>query len=1438
MAERKHISYKLIIMLLIVTLILPSITIPSFASASDYSLTNKTVVLDGENDGEVEISLVTAAGGTFYALQSNWTLSEKENSSYFTLSNLVAGGTASPSENNPATGNIVWADSSYTGFSVAAGGAIWKAKYTIDKDTPAGTYTVGLTIDAITGGTAGFDSDENIPLTAIITVERQEHVTPFTASFNGDSTNIASIGVYNTQNYKTNNTAEADATFTSINDAIAYARDGNSGDILADGNGEISFKVVPKAGYSANVSVTPSSNFNSLQQPSETGVENMYCITKVTGDVTITITTTKNPYKGTFVTDSGVSGIDIYYKQSYENDNTVQADETNVTNALARNGSTGLLDTTGSGQINFRVNLKDNYLIDSVTVSGNYESLKDSAEIGVDNTYRITKITSDLTITVTTKKRTSIVPEITGYESSYEYTGNSIKPTVVVNIYGESTTLVEGTDYTVTYGSNTNLGTGTIYINPVDTSDYVFTQTQANFNIVAKAIKESDITIPASITYTGSSLSPEVVVYANNKTLEENKDYTVTYSNQNGVAGENVTVVINGIGNYSGSITKQVLITPKPSRNVEQKENITMTYGDIKNYTDTADCEVTYTSSNENVVSVTHSYASSNSTNKLKAVGTGEAVITVTYPETTTYSETTTTFTVTVEKAELTITNATVNNKKYDGTTAGTVKSVTFDNSNANLTLGTDYTATAQFTDASVGTDKTAIVTITLLGDTANNYKLKSNTFNSIANITAITITSENITIDPTSYEYDGTAKEPTVTIEIDGVTLTKNTDYTIEYSNNIDIGTGKVKITGKGNYTTGTNPITKTFTITQKTITPTIAPISDVTYNGKEQKPKLTVTAGDISLEEGIDYTVSYSANINAGTATATISKVSGGNYIFSDVSKTFTINKYTLTESDVSLEYTTIRYDGTAKKPNVTVTLNGSTVAPSNYSVNYTNNTEVGTATVTVTATGSNFNTSADPVEKTFTIADKEVLTISGITDNQSITYTGSKVELKGTLTVGNNDKGITVSDLTTTWYNQSGNTIEQPTDVGTYMVEYSYSDADYVGSLSINFTITKKKSENPAEASSELVAIEGQTLADVALATPGLSWVDNTTTILAGKNSYLATYTQNNDTKNYTTETINIKVYGKTHINITTSVNGSGGTISDSIENVLEGTAKTIELTPAEGYEISKVTVNGKEQSITNNKLTVTAGTEDLKIVVTYKVIKYKITIRTTNAEANPNGIVTVNYNSNQEITIKANYGYKLTSVLVGNTEMISELENDVLTISNITSDKNVIITAEKITYEYTDGAGQIYTIGQDTTATFRIDADYSLFDKVYIDDALVDSAKYKVQSGSTIITFTKDYMESLAVGIHTLKVAYQDGGEATTTFTIENPVDTNSTNDPLENPNEDKNPTNNVTNLKTNLPKAGDSIIKYVIIAIISMLVILMIVIYRKKRASKK
>ena len=95
-----------------------------------------------------------------------------------------------------------------------------------------------------------------------------------------------------------------------------------------------------------------------------------------------------------------------------------------------------------------------------------------------------------------------------------------------------------------------------------------------------------------------------------------------------------------------------------------------------------------------------------------------------------------------------------------------------------------------------------------------------------------------------------------------------------------------------------------------------------------------------------------------------------------------------------------------------------------------------------------------------------------------------------------------------------------------------------------------------------------------------------------------------------------------------------------------------------------------------------------------------------------------------------------------------------------------------TAEKPTYEYIDDtANQTYKINQDETLTFRINADYSLFENggvVYVDGT--ETTEYTSKSGSTMITLNKDFVNSLSVGEHTLKVAFNNGGEATTKFTI--------------------------------------------------------------------
>ena len=86
-----------------------------------------------------------------------------------------------------------------------------------------------------------------------------------------------------------------------------------------------------------------------------------------------------------------------------------------------------------------------------------------------------------------------------------------------------------------------------------------------------------------------------------------------------------------------------------------------------------------------------------------------------------------------------------------------------------------------------------------------------------------------------------------------------------------------------------------------------------------------------------------------------------------------------------------------------------------------------------------------------------------------------------------------------------------------------------------------------------------------------------------------------------------------------------------------------------------------------------------------------------------------------------------------------------------------------------YKFLEGENQNYTINKDNELKFRIDAEYSLFDKVYIDNELVDANNYTSKEGSTIITFNKDYINNLSVGEHTLKVMFNDG-EATTKFSV--------------------------------------------------------------------
>lgn len=124
---------------------------------------------------------------------------------------------------------------------------------------------------------------------------------------------------------------------------------------------------------------------------------------------------------------------------------------------------------------------------------------------------------------------------------------------------------------------------------------------------------------------------------------------------------------------------------------------------------------------------------------------------------------------------------------------------------------------------------------------------------------------------------YTGSQIKPAISVSISNKRLTENTDFTVSYSNNINVGEAKVKVKGLGDYSMFTSSASFTI-VTKKISAVSVAPIDDQPYTGSAVTPDITVTDGIKVLRKGADYTVTYVNNINEGTATAKITGI--GNY------------------------------------------------------------------------------------------------------------------------------------------------------------------------------------------------------------------------------------------------------------------------------------------------------------------------------------------------------------------------------------------------------------------------------------------------------------------------------------------------------------------------------------------------------------------------------
>ena len=152
--------------------------------------------------------------------------------------------------------------------------------------------------------------------------------------------------------------------------------------------------------------------------------------------------------------------------------------------------------------------------------------------------------------------------------------------------------------------------------------------------------------------------------------------------------------------------------------------------------------------------------------------------------------------------------------------------------------------------------------------------------------LSRISISKASVTLSTSTYAYDGKAKKPGVTVKLNGKTLKNGTDYTVSYSNNTKVGTAKVTITGKGNYT---GSVSKTYSIKNNFKKATVSGISTKAFTGKNITQSITVKYNGKTLKKGTDYTVSYSNNKKIGTATV---KIAGKGSYTGTVTKTFKIN------------------------------------------------------------------------------------------------------------------------------------------------------------------------------------------------------------------------------------------------------------------------------------------------------------------------------------------------------------------------------------------------------------------------------------------------------------------------------------------------------------------------------------------------------------------
>lgn len=570
----------------------------------------------------------------------------------------------------------------------------------------------------------------------------------------------------------------------------------------------------------------------------------------------------------------------------------------------------------------------------TITGAGNYTGI-------VTKSFNINpKPISELTVTVASNAQT--------------YDGTQKTPGVTVK-HGE-TELTKDTHYTVAYGDNINAGenAGTVTITAKDGTNYTGSTT-VYFTIQPMTVSTDDVAVSIpDITY-GQTPVPTVTYKGAELASTE---YEVTYSGTN--AGSQ-TATVRLKGNYACTKTQTFTITAKTldAPIVEDIANQTYTGSAITPTVTVKDGETTLTKDKDYTVSY------SNNTNAAESTAENAPTATVKFKGNYAGNDVTKTFTISPKNISAAVLGG-LRSTYNPGSRP--VPTVTLDGKT--LVEGNDKDYTLSYDETT--TSGSLIITVTGRGNYTGS-KQATVAVLATSDTTAPVISgvtnggtyheAKTITVTDTNLErveiYQGTTlvntwnpAEGTTTVSTTLALSDTDTAYVIKAYDKV------------GNNTEFT------VTVTKKSIAAsmiTIAGADNIVFDGTAKTPTITVKDGSTTIAAD-QYTLSWENNTNAGTATVKVTMNSNAAYK-GEATKTFTIKPKTITSSSAIQDIADQTYTGSALTPAITVK-DGETRleegTTKDYTVIYSNNTNPGTAKVTVVLRGNYQGV----LQKTFTI------------------------------------------------------------------------------------------------------------------------------------------------------------------------------------------------------------------------------------------------------------------------------------------------------------------------------------------------------------------------------------------------------------------------------------------------------------------------------------